>query len=119
MRLEQCVASEKFDKNAANTPDITRKTPPEVQNDFGRTIVTGRHHTAVVFIIECRRSKIDKPNFGLDQHFALTRPPVRSCCRAGNSTLVGESLIIFVHKEDILGLQISVNEVQVVQIYGS
>lgn len=40
MGLEECVTREEFHENTANTPDITRKAPSQIENDFGGPIMS-------------------------------------------------------------------------------
>lgn len=39
--LEEGISSEEFDQDTADTPDVTREAPPQIQDDFGRPIVAG------------------------------------------------------------------------------
>jgi len=38
--LEQGVSSEELDKDTAYAPDITRKAPPEIQDDLGCSVMS-------------------------------------------------------------------------------
>ena len=71
VRLEESVAGEELDKNAADTPNITGEGPTKPQDDLGGSVVTGRHHGRVVLIFECGRAEIDEANFGVKEHLAL------------------------------------------------
>ena len=44
VRLKQGVPGEKLDDDAADAPDVARKTPPELEDDLRCTIVSGGHH---------------------------------------------------------------------------
>jgi len=42
VRLEQGIACEKLDENAAYAPDVARKAPSKVEDDLGSAVVSGR-----------------------------------------------------------------------------
>jgi len=68
VRLEESVASEEFDKYTSYTPNIAWETPPHVEYDFGRSIVSRRNDRRVVLIIERGGTKVDQPDFGTEQY---------------------------------------------------
>lgn len=77
MGLEKSVSSEELDQYTADTPDITRETPAEVQNDLWRPVMSGGNNGRVVFVIEGRGSKINQTNLAVQQNPSLT-------CAAGD-----------------------------------
>lgn len=42
VRLEQGVAGEELDKNAAYAPNVAREAPPKVEDDLGSAVVSRR-----------------------------------------------------------------------------
>jgi hypothetical protein len=57
---EEQVASQQFDGNAADGPDVRELVPlAALQNDFGRTVLPGADDAAVVLVEESGSSKID------------------------------------------------------------
>jgi hypothetical protein len=42
VRLEQGIAGEELDENAAYAPDVAREAPSKVEDDLGSTVVSGR-----------------------------------------------------------------------------
>ena len=75
MSLEEGIASEELDNDAAYTPDIARKAPTQLQNDFWRTIVSCRDNRRVVFIIKGCRAKVDQTDLTVKENSSLTRGP--------------------------------------------
>ena len=66
MSLEQCITREKFSEDTSNTPDVTRETPTQIQNDLGGTVVSSRHNWRMILIIESGRAKVDKPDLTVE-----------------------------------------------------
>lgn len=52
VRLEQSITSEELDQNAANAPNVTGKTPSEVENNLGSTVVAGRDNRGVILVVK-------------------------------------------------------------------
>lgn len=67
MGLEQGIAGKELDKDAANTPDVTRKAPTEIQDDLGSAVVTGRDYRRVILIFKGGRAEVDESNLGIKQ----------------------------------------------------
>jgi hypothetical protein len=59
MGLKKSVASVKFHQNTPDAPEITWETPTQAQNNFGRTVVAGRNHARMIFIIKRSGSEIN------------------------------------------------------------
>jgi hypothetical protein len=68
--LEQSVTSEELDKDTSNTPDITWETPPQSKNDLRCSVVPGRYHARMIFIIKSSGAEINKTNVGIKQYSA-------------------------------------------------
>lgn len=66
MCLEQGVTGEELDQDAADAPDVTRKAPAKVEDDFWGAIVSGGDDGRVVFVIKGGGTKVDKPDFGIE-----------------------------------------------------
>lgn len=115
MSLEQRVAGEEFDKDAADTPDIAWERPSKPEDDFRRSVVPSRHHRGVVFVLESSGSKVDQTNLRVQKNPSLGGVATNLDRRGWYLSVVGERLISTVVEQDILRLQISVDEIQVVQ----
>jgi hypothetical protein len=59
MRLEECISREELNKNASNTPDITREGPPQTKNNFWGTVMASRYDGRVILVLESSRTEID------------------------------------------------------------
>lgn len=67
VRLEESVAGEELDKDASNTPDVARKTPAKIEDDFRCAIVTSRDNGRMVLVVESCRSKINQSYLAVEQ----------------------------------------------------
>lgn len=88
-------------------------TNPE--NDLRRAVVSCADDRAVVLIIERRASKVDKVNLRAEQDATEFGRPGRQCARGRNVAVVSEGLVSMAQEQDILGLEVGVNEVEVVE----
>ena len=75
MCLEESISREEFGEDAADTPDITRETPAQIQNDFRGTIVSGRHDGRMILVIERCGAEVDEPNLAIQQYTPLPCTP--------------------------------------------
>lgn len=114
MRLEQGVSREKFHQDAANTPNVTRETPTQIQDNLRSPVVTRRDDGGMILIVKGGRTEIDQSNLTVKKNAALTRVPARCVGRRRDGAVVGERLIGIVHQKNVLRLQISVDEVEIV-----
>ena len=55
----------KLENNTANTPNVTRMGPTQLQDDFGSPVVPGGDHGAVVFPFKGGRAEIDQFDAGV------------------------------------------------------
>lgn len=69
----------------------------------------------MIFVIKGRRTKVDESNLRVEQHPA-------ELCRAGicvgrrrDVAIICEGLVVVLYKEDVLGLEIGVDEIEVMQ----
>ncbi len=115
MGLEEGVASEELDQDAANAPDVTRIAPPQTQDDLGRAIVPRRHDRRMVFILERGRAKVDEPDLGIVQHPPLTSGSADRGRRGRDLAVVRETLRAVVDEQDVLGLQIRADQIEIMQ----
>ena len=115
MSLEEGISSKELDENTSNTPYITRKTPTKVKNDFGSTIMSCRDDGGVIFIVECGRPKVDKPDLRVEQDFSVTRGAGSGGRGGRDVAVIRECLIRIVDKQDVFRFQISVDQVKVVK----
>lgn len=74
--LEQGIASEELDQDAANAPYIARKRPAEAENDFRCSIMASANNRGMIFILEGSGSKVDQPDLGIEKHAPLRCLPV-------------------------------------------
>lgn len=74
-----------------------------------------RHHRRVIFILESGGTEIDEPDFGVEQHFSLRGLAVDSGGGRRDLAVVGEGLVLVVAEEDVLGLQVGMDEVKIVE----
>jgi len=69
----------------------------------------------MVFILERRRPKVDKSNLGIQQHASLRGLAADVGARRWDFSIVGKGLVLVMAKQDVLGLQISMYEIQIVK----
>lgn len=115
MGLEESIASEEFDKDAANTPDITRETPAKVKDDFGCPVVSGRNDRRMVFVVKGRRPKIDQADFAIKQDTSLAGISRNRTRGRWDGAVVGKGLVGIFDEKDVFGLQVCMDEVEVVE----
>ena len=113
--LEESVTGEELDQYAANTPDVARIAPSHVEYDFRCSVVSSGYDGRVVFIIESGRSKINQPYLRIQENLPMASLSVGQCGGRWDSSVVCECLVIVIHQEDILGLQVGVDQIQVVE----
>lgn len=119
VRLEEGVAGEELHQDTPNTPDVTRKAPAEIEDDFRGSIMAGGHNGRVILLVKRGRAKVDKPDFTVPENSSLTSTPRAGVRRGRNCSIVGEGLIMIAQQEDILGFQVGVDEVEIVEDYRS
>lgn len=67
----------------------------------------------MVFILECRRAKVDEPNVGAQQDSPLWCLSRRSCAGRWDNAVVGERLVRSIAEKYVLGFQIGMDESQI------
>lgn len=115
MCLEESVSGEKFDQNAADTPNIAGEAPAEIQDDFRRAVVAGRHDGGVVFVVESGRTKIDQSDLTVEENATLPSIAVCSMGGGGDCAVVSESLVGVANKQNVFGFKIGVDEIEVME----
>jgi hypothetical protein len=113
--LEERIASEKLHQDAPDTPDVTWETPAQVQYDFGGPIVPRGDNGGVVFVVEGGRAKVDEPDLAVEKDSSLAGISGIRVRGRGNGAVVGEGLVSVADEEDVFGLQVGVDEVEVVE----
>jgi hypothetical protein len=69
----------------------------------------------MIFVIEGSRTKIDQPDFRVEQNFPVARASHVLGRRRWYSPVVCESLILVVHKEYILRFEVGMYKTQIMQ----
>ena len=66
MRLKESITSVEFDEDAANAPNVAWIAPSQIEYDLRCPVVPCRNDRGVVFVVKCCRSKVDKPDLGVE-----------------------------------------------------
>lgn len=69
----------------------------------------------MVFVLEGSRAEVNQTNLRVEEDFALRSLTSHTGRRGWYPAVVGEGLVSAVAEQDILGLEISVNQVEIVQ----
>ena len=88
-----------LEDNAANTPDIARLAPAQLQDDLGRPVVSGGHNTAVVLPVERGRAEVD------ELHSRISHP--------SDVPLIRRAVLavpVVAHKQNVFWLQVGVSQ---------
>ena len=93
-----------LEDNAANAPDIARLAPAKLQDDLGRPVVPGGHHTAVVLPVESGRAEVNELHSGVPHPSDV--PLVRGAVLA---------VPVVADKQNVLGLQVGVSQMILVE----
>ncbi len=117
MGLEESIASEEFDKDTANTPDITRETPAKIKDDFWCSVVSGGNNRRMIFVVKGCRPKIDQADFAIKQNTSLAGIPRNRTRGRWDGAVVGKSLVGIFDEKNVFGLQVCMDEVEVVEDY--
>lgn len=115
MCLEKGISREELNENAANTPDVTRETPAQIENNLRCPVMSSRDDGRVIFVIEGGRSKIDQSNLTIQEDASLTCCPRRCMRGRRDCSVVGERLIGVAHEQDVFGFKVGVDEVKVME----
>lgn len=115
MRLEERIPCEEFNQDTPDTPNVTRKTPTQVEDDLRCPIVSRRDYRGMVLIVEGGGTKIDQPNLTVKEDPSL--PSITGVCvrGGGDGAVVGESLVVVADEEDVLRFQVGMDEVEIVK----
>ena len=109
MHLQKCYYEKnlyliKLENNATNAPNITGLAPAQLQDNLRGPVVPGRHHRRVVLPVEGGGPEVDE----LD---------ARVFHAAHGALRVGADLgvPVMAYEQDVLGLQVRVGQVVVMQ----
>ena len=69
----------------------------------------------MIFVVKRSRPEVDQPDFTVEKDSSLALAAVRGVGRGGHCAVVRERLIGAIHQEDVFGLQISVDQVDVME----
>ena len=94
----------KLKNDASSAPDIAGLAPAELEDNLRRPVVAGRHHAGVVLPVEGGRPEVDELDPG------VPHPAHRPL--GGRADL---RVPVCGHEEDVLGLEVRVRQVVVVQ----
>ena len=84
---------------AANTPDVARLAPAQLQDDLGRPVVSGWHNTAVVLPVERSRAEVNELHSGVPHPSDV--PLIRGAVLA---------VPVVAYKQNVFGLQVGVSQ---------
>ncbi len=115
VRLEQGIAGEELNQDASYAPYVAGERPSEPQDDLGGSVVTGGYYRRVVFILEGSGSEIDQPDLGIEEHLSLARLADHSARGGRDLAVVGKCLVVTAIEKNILGLEVGMDEIEVVQ----
>jgi hypothetical protein len=113
--LEQGVAGEELDQDAAYTPNVAGKAPTEIEYNLWCTVVTSRHDRGVILVVERSGTEVDKPYFRVEEHLAMSRTAADSRRRRRYGSVVCKRLVVVVDEQNVLRLQIGMDQIEVVQ----
>ncbi len=116
VRLEEGVSGKELDQDASDAPDVAGIGPPEPEDDLGRPVMPGRHDRRVVLVLEGCRAKVDQANLGVQENLSLAGLAV-AVGGAGRRDLsvVRKRLVLVAAKQDVLGLEIRVDQVEIMK----
>ena len=111
--LKEGIACKELHQDTSNAPDVAREAPSQIQNDFGRPIMPGRNNGRMILVIERRRAKVNESDFAVQKDTTLTCVTGIRVRGGGDGAIVGESLIGTANEKNVFGLEVGVNEIQV------
>lgn len=87
----------------------------DAENYFWRPIMPCADNARVVFIIECCTPKVDQVDMRRKQNPPELRTPRSQRTARRDIPIIGERLVCVTEEQDVLGLEVGVDEVEVVQ----
>ena len=69
----------------------------------------------MILVLEGGRSEVDQPNLGVEQDLSLRCLAADRRRRRRNLAVVGKGLVVIATEEDVLRLEVSVDQVQIVE----
>lgn len=115
MCLEEGVAGKELDQNAADAPDVARVGPAETEDNLRGSVVARRDDGGVILILKGGGAKVNQPHLGIEQDPSLAGLAADVCRRRGDPAIVGKGLIRVVTEENVLGFEVGVDQVEIVQ----
>lgn len=115
MRLEESIPGVELDENAADTPNVAWEAPPQIQDDLWSPVVSCGNHRRMILVVERSRAKVDQPDLTVEKHPSLASVAADGVRRRRHGTVVGKRLIRTVDQQDVLGLEISVDQIEIVK----
>ncbi len=102
----------KFKDDATDAPDVTRMGPPQLEDDFRRSIVTRRHNRRVMLPLERRRPEVDQ----LDARISHASHRLFDGGRRRRRRGYGDAFDVPVvgYEEDVFRLEVGVSQLVVV-----
>jgi hypothetical protein len=116
--LEKGIAGEELHQDTPNTPYIAREAPSQIQDDLGGSVVAGGNDRGMVLVIKCRGTKVNQANLAVKKDTPLPGVPGVRVGGGGNGTVIGKGLVCIADEEDIFGLEVGMDEVEVVKDLG-
>lgn len=113
--LEKGITGEEFHQDTPNTPYIAGETPSQIQNDLGGSVVTGGNNRGMVLVIKRRGTKVDQSNLAVEKDTPLPGIPGVRVGGGRDGTVVGKRLVGVADEEDVFGLKVGMDEVEVVE----
>lgn len=115
MGLEKGVTREEFHEDAPNTPDITRETPAQIQDDLGCPVMPRGNNGRMVFVVERGRAKINESDLAVEENAPLAGVAGIRVRGGWDGAVVGECLVCVADKENVFGLEVGMDEVEVME----
>lgn len=115
VRLEEGVAGKELDQDASDAPDVAGERPAESEDDLRRPVVPGGHDRGVVLVLECCRAEINQSDLRVQQHLPLRGLAVDIVAGRRYLAIVREGLVLVVAEQYVLGLEIGVDQVEIVE----
>jgi hypothetical protein len=113
--LEEGVAGEELDEDAADAPDVAGEAPAEIEDDLGGAVVAGGDDGGVVLVVEGGGAEVDEADVRVEQDAALAGVARDGLGGGGDGAVVGEGLVGVADEEDVFGFEVGVDEIEVME----
>lgn len=115
MCLKERIAGEELHQDTPDAPDVTWKTPAQIQDNLRSPIVPCRNDGGVVLIIKCGRAKVNQSDLAVKENTSLASVAGVRVRGGGDRAVVRECLVGVADKEDVFRFQIGMDEVEVMK----